>query len=361
MRDITIKKAKGSYIWDNDNKRYIDFTSSIFTANVGHSNKQVLRAIRRQTRIPLLHIYGYRTDIKEQYKEALRLYSGKEPFICSTGSEAIEWAIHLIKLYNKKHKIKGTIYGLNGFFHGKTLGARALYSDTSVNDIKPLRVLPDDIAGLVIEAYEGWSGKFHDIPYIRQLFSITKKRGALVVFDEVQSGFGRCGMKWGHYYYGVEPDIIVCGKGMGGGITLAGVLADKSILYLSKELSTTYGGNPISCACGLAVLKETERLDLIREAHRKGVGLHKFLNNVCSRLNIKVNGVGMMSGLVFKTKQQADKLYEYCMDNGLMVVNTGKPSIKIAPPLVISDGLLIEGLKIIKDGLCSLKSSGILG
>jgi len=357
---MEIKKAQGSYVWDTNNKRYIDFTSSIFTANVGHSNRQVLKAIRKQTRKPLLHAYGHKTEVREQYEDALRSYSGKEPFICSTGSEAIEWAIHLIRQYNEKHNIRGTIYGLEGAFHGKTLGARALYSETSVADIKPLKVLPDDMAGLVVETYEGWSGKFHDIAYIRQLCGIAKQRKALVAFDETQAGFGRCGMRWGYYYYGVEPDIIVCGKGMGGGVTLSGVLADKEVMGLAKDLSTTHSGNPLSCACGLAVLNEIERLDLIREAHRKGFGMHRFLNNVCQRYNIKVNGSGLMAGLIFKTTEQANALYEYCLENGLMVVKTNKPSIKIAPPLVISEELLIKGLKIIKGGLCSLKKSGIL-
>lgn len=362
MYPVTIKKAKGCYMWDNKGEKYLDFTSSIFTANVGHGNRRVMQAIKRQINAPLIHAYGFNTDIKEEYSKALSEYAGgKSVFLCSTGSEAIEWAIYLVREWNKVNNISGTIYGLRGAFHGKTLGAMALCNETSVSDIKPLKMLPSDIAGLFIETYEGWSGKFHDTEYIRQLRTIATQRKALVVFDEMQSGFGRTGKKWGYEWYGVEPDIIVCGKGMGGGFPLSATLVKRNIMDNGGEMSTTHSGNPLSCAVGLAVLNEIIDNDLIYKSLYLGGGVDLYMDNLKKRFDIEVNGHGLMRGVIFKTVEIADAVCEYCYRHNLLVVKTHKNSVKLAPPLIISENELIRGLDIFKEALCALRRCGILG
>lgn len=356
MYPLTVKKAKGCYVYDEKNTPYLDFTSSIFTANVGHGNKAVLKAIKRAINKPLIHAYGFNTIEKENYIRALREYSGnREVFLCSTGSESIEWAIQLVQKWNELNKIKGTIYGLKGGFHGKTLGSRALVNDLpEVVGIKPLKFLPDDMAGLFIETYQGWSGRFHDAEYIGQLCRICKQRNILVVFDEMQSGFGRTGRFWGYNWYGVEPDIICCGKAMGGGYPLSAVLAKAEIMDLGSDMSTTHSGNPLSCTVGLAVLKEIERQRLVERSYNMGLGLHTYLLNLSGRHDIEVNGYGLMAGVIFPDKDRADAVCEYCFMNRLLVVKTGKSGVKLAPPLTITENELIKGLNIFKEAVAGV-------
>lgn len=355
-------KAYDFTVSDRHGNRWIDFTSGILVANCGHGNREICRAIQSCLNRPLLHSYLNMTGVRMQYIQALTQMAGFESaMLFSSGTEAVECAIRIVRRWSEINNVQsGVIYGLPGSFHGRTLGAMALSNEGLLPDIKPLKILTaEKPVGLFIETYEGWSGKFHDRQLIHQLVDITHKNGGLVVFDEMQAGFGRTGKFWGYEHYGIRPDLVCCGKGMSGSVPLSGVLGSKKILDLFShgEMSSTHSANPISCSAGLATLKEIDRRDLVYQSWRMGRGMHVFLKILADRsVNItEVNGAGLMAGVVFQTKEQADAVCDYCFNNGLLVIKTGRESIKLAPPLTIHEDALIEGLTVFGEGVKNVR------
>ena len=190
-----------------------------------------------------------------------------------------------------------------------------------------------------------------------------KKNKILITFDEMQSGFGRTGYRFGYEYYGIKPDLICCGKGMGGGIPVSGVLGRKKIMDLPEigNMSSTHSGNPVMCAAGLGVLDEIENKNLVEESERKGQILHSKLKEIESEFPKVISGIygeGLIASILFHVKenkvssfQDVSIVAEKCMQKGLLVVHTGRESIKIGPPLTIPDDALIEGISIISESI----------
>ena len=176
-----------------------------------------------------------------------------------------------------------------------------------------------------------------------------QKRGRLICFDEIQSGFGRTGRKFAYEWYGIEPDLLVVGKGSHSGFPGSAVLARRASLLepFREDFSSTHGGNPLACAAGLATIEEFERLNLVEEAARKGEVLHGFLDSLDAE-GFRFNARGLVAALLVDGSDSADRIVRLCRDKGLLVVHTGKPSVKIGPPLTIPDDVLLEGLEILK-------------
>jgi 4-aminobutyrate aminotransferase-like enzyme len=181
--------------------------------------------------------------------------------------------------------------------------------------------------------------------------------------DEVQAGFGRTGAKFGYQHYDIHPDLICCGKGMGSGVSLSGVLGKREIMDIPEVgmMSSTNSANPIACAGGLATLEEILENDLVAEARRKGVLLHDGLNGLKEKYPERISyifGEGLIAAILFKNPEtgEPDALFssrvaESCMQKGLLVVHTGRESIKIGPPLTISDDALLEGLDVLDEAI----------
>ena len=212
----------------------------------------------------------------------------------------------------------------------------------------------------MVETFQGWGALYYPKKYIKLLEKVCRKNNILLTFDEMQSGFARTGYNFGYEYYNVKPDLICCGKGMGGGIAVSGVIGRKKIMDLPEvgNMSSTNSANPIACQAGLAVLDEIEKKKLVLKTKEKGKFLFKRLNDIKEKFSdivSYVSGNGLIYALIFKNdKKIIKKLRDVamsCMKDGLLVVYTGRESIKIGPPLSITLDALEEGTKIIEKNL----------
>ncbi|MCK4829543.1 aminotransferase class III-fold pyridoxal phosphate-dependent enzyme, partial [bacterium] len=209
----------------------------------------------------------------------------------------------------------------------------------------------------------GWGAIFYPKDFVQSISRICRKNDILLAFDEIQAGFARTGKRFGYEHYEVKPDLICCGKGMGSGVSLSGVLGSAEIMDLPDvgDMSSTHSANPLVCAAGLATLDEIEEKNLVGEAVRKGSLLHKKLNDIKNKYSdyvVAACGKGLVASLIFKSPQTNEyasilpsKLSERCMQKGVLVVHTGRESIKLAPPLTITDDALAEGLEVIEESI----------
>ena len=399
---IAWDKAENFNIYDIVGNKFIDFTSTIFVTNIGHANPRLLKYLTRAIKEKFIHSYAYINKVREKYLKELIKFAGKgfeKAFLMSAGTEATEAALKLMRLNGQKlKKRKLGIICFEGNWHGRTLGAQMMsgnieqkkwigYQDKNIhhlpfpypeklngmssekfllNSLKKLQKkinIKKDICGVMIETFQGWGAVYYPKQYIQTLSKFCKKNRILITFDEMQSGFARTGHSFGYKHYNIIPDLICCGKGMGGGIALSGVIGKKSVMDLPEvgNMSSTNSANPIACNAGLAVLEEIKNKSLISNTRRKGKILHNKLNKIKDNhpLSIeKINGKGLIAAIIFKKNKNINlklkKLVEKCMSEGLLIVYTGRESIKIGPPLTISHEALLEGIKILEDNIKSL-------
>lgn len=348
---IVWDSAHGHTVTDIAGNQFIDFTSGIFVASVGHSSRAVVDALVCSLDVNRMHSYSYATEIRAQYLEALTKWSGFEKaFLLSAGTEATEAALKIMRLHGEKTG-RRKILCLPGAFHGKTMGA-AFMSDAGMVDENFHRipwadcVFPQDSCGVMIESCGGWSARFHPTGRILQIAALCKQFDMIICFDEMQTGFARTGRKFGFEHYGVTPDLVCVGKGMGGGFPVSGVLGRADLLDLPDDLSSTHSANPLACAAGLAVLEEIDRWHLVEEAERKGDKLKVELE----KCGFPVFGKGLLMAVHMPT-ERSSAVCRRCMENGLLVVHTGRESVKIGPPLTISDEAMMEGAQVLLDAI----------
>lgn len=388
--NICWKKAKNEFVWDLNGKKYIDFSSTIFVQNFGHSNSRVKKYLKKQINSNLLHSYLYNTVIKEEFLEKLiwkfnHILKSIQPsraYLFSSGTEAIEATIRLMLLHGQNHN-RNIILSFDGSMHGRTMGADLLkgtqsfyehpnftslpFPDTKRNrnfmeDLEKNNIDINKIAGIVIEPYQGWSCEIFNRNYLKQIFEERKKEDFLVCIDEIQSGFFRTGellcFSDGFGIIPLErysPDLICLGKAIAGGFPLSAVIGNPNILNLPKEgeLSSTHSANPLGCAAGLAIMDELKKFNYKNFWKSKKI-FNECLNNIFinNRAIIKkINNLGMVAAVHFETKEIANFVYKFCLQKGLIVVKTGKETIKLAPPLTIKERNLKKGLNILKEVL----------
>jgi 4-aminobutyrate aminotransferase-like enzyme len=399
-------RAEDYSIYDAVGNRWIDFTSTIFVANVGHSNPRVTAAMKAALDRPLYGCYAYANESRARYLEKLVKFAGppfEKAFLLSAGTEATEGALKLMRMHGQQQgKRRRGIICIEGNWHGRTLGAQMMssnlaqrewigYQDADIHHIpfpypwvlngrspeafllESLKKLQDqgielaqDVCGFMLETFQGWGAVFYPEEFVKAIESLCRKNGILLAFDEMQAGFGRTGKAFGFQHYGVKPDLICCGKGMGGGVPLSGVLGRASIMDLPDvgNMSSTHSANPLVCAAGLAVIEEMEDRNLIAETARKGELLFDALGRLQARFPDRVSrllGRGLIAAVLFRHPQtgEADgpftsRVAELCMQKGLLVVHTGRESIKIGPPLTISDAALLEGVDVLGEAVAEV-------
>ena len=393
-------RAEDFQVFDKYGNCWIDFTSTIFVTNVGHSNPMVISALQEQLKQKLLHTYTFASEIRAQFlKKLIEITPDfcEKAFLLSAGTEATECAVKLMRMYGQtiRHSKIGTI-SFQGNMHGRTMGAEMLRGDKKLSawigykdpnmhhlpfpypwlveksvansydwaehfrkDIEALKgVNFDDICGFMIESYQGWGAIFYPKSYIQALATFAKEHDILITFDEIQGGFGRTGKLFVYQHYNIEPDLICVGKGIGGGLPLSGVIGRRKLMDLPERgsMSGTHSANPLCCAASLANLKALEAGNLIIESERKGKILHSALNKLKDKYSNHISfilGKGLLAGIIIKNQKThghdssfASKVCEKCMQKGLLVIHTGREAIKIGPPLSIPDEALIEGLEV---------------
>jgi 4-aminobutyrate aminotransferase-like enzyme len=211
----------------------------------------------------------------------------------------------------------------------------------------------------MLETFQGWGAIFYPKEFVKEISKLCKKNNILLTFVEMQAGFARTGKKFGYEHYDVKPDLICCGKGMGGGVALSGVIGKKKIMDLPSvgEMSSTNSANPLACVAGMSVIDEINNKKILKKVNENGKYLKTGLENIMSQNpnSIKyVMGKGMIYALIFDNQipNIGMKLKKICfgaMQNGLLVVYTGRESIKIGPPLTITRKAIQEGLKILEE------------
>ncbi len=354
-------KAKDCYVWDKEGNKYLDFTSGIFVANVGHSNEKVIKAIKSQLK-KVLHSYTFATEIRAKLLEKLCSLTGYEnAFLLSTGAEAVECAIKLISNYGKTKENARYIISFKGSMHGKTWLTECLkgtYQNESIITLpfpeKDEQFIPlkyhSDILGIIIESYQGWSARLYPTKYIQDLCEWAKKNKILVCFDEIQSGIGRTGKLFCYEHYKVKPDLVCISKGLGGGLPISAVLGRKE-LFQVDDLSSTQSGNPVCCASALATLEELEKI--LPVISFKNVILYGGLVHLKYKYtSIKeINSIGLVGAIIFNSAEQANKVIYRAFEKGLLLVKTGRESIKIGPPLTIPTEKILEGINIINNSI----------
>ena len=388
-------------IYDIAGNKFIDFTSAIFFANVGHSNNKIKDAINSMLEKPILGCYAYANEIRARYLKKLLDFCGpnfEKAFLLSAGTESTEAALKLMRMSGQsKQKRRLGIISFENNWHGRTLGAQMMsgnlsqkewvgYSDKDihhlafpypwelgnesgssffsrhVNSFLESGIDPKlDICGMILETFQGWGAVFYPKDFVEAAKKFCIEHDIILTFDEMQSGFARTGKAFGYEHYGVDPDLICCGKGMGNGYPLSGVIGKADIMDLPDvgNMSSTHSANPMACAVGLAVIEEIESRSLINESLRKGELLKSKLNELKTASDGRISyilGKGLIAAIIFEDPDSgnpdaliASQISQKCYEKGLLVVHTGRESIKLGPPLTISDSALIEGIEIIND------------
>ncbi|HBG27821.1 MAG: hypothetical protein A2Y10_04250 [Planctomycetes bacterium GWF2_41_51] len=404
---VVWKKAQGCIVEDVDGNRFIDWTSGVLVTNVGHCHPHLVRATQTASE-DLLNNYEcantYRIEAAEKLVNALPKHLDK-CFFLSTGSEAIEASLRLMKRKSGNFEI----ISFEGGFHGRTPGAASVgglagpkkkYGPTIPGSIKapfpnpyrdPLGLCdPSDdfkkyfdyldfiiatnstgsLAGVIIEPYQGAGGFiFPPKGWLTRLRKWTRDKGLLFTLDEVQASFGRTGKMWAMEHENLEPDIVVLGKGIGSGVSVSAVCSTTEIFScLAKgEMSSTYGGNPVASAAVTAVLEIFEKEQLVENSYKMGEYIKAGLNKIaekCAYLG-DVRGMGLVMGIEFvkdkKTKDPASELIKPIInkfaENGLLVGSVGMYGnvLRVAPPLVINKEQADESLEIMEKVLTTIK------
>jgi acetylornithine/N-succinyldiaminopimelate aminotransferase len=370
---LEIAYAEGSTVTDRGGRTYLDFLSGMGVANVGHGHPEVVAAVREQAQ-RYLHAMVYGEYVEEaQVRLATRLASLLPAplsmvYFANSGAEAIEGALKTAR----KHTRRAKLVAFDGAFHGDTLGAlslggNALYRDPfepllplverlPFGDRDALGAIDRETAAVVIEPVQGEGGVRIPPPgYLREVRRRATEVGALLVFDEVLTGFGRTGRRFAFERFEVTPDLLVLAKALGGGMPLGAFVASPAILAtLANEPPlahvTTFGGHPVSCAAGLAALEVLERERLWERAETIGATLQDGLRSLAWRDHlVDLRGVGLLVGLELDDPGFTRRITERSFAHGLILNWTLHRDrvIRLAPPLVIGEAEIERGLTIL--------------
>ena len=370
---VNVLNGNGAILHDINGKRYIDMMGGYGVAILGYGNKKIKEAVCRQfDTIPIAHASEY-TAAREEFIKNLTgiVPAGLDKFyLGNTGAEAIEAAIKVVIKSSKNHKI----IAMTNSYHGKTAGAlsitysekyRQSFGDLLIKNVEFIRYnnmedldkirKDNDISAVFFEPVQGEGGiNIPDRDYVRELRQITEEKGIILVADEIQSGLGRTGKMWAHEHFGIKPDIITIGKGIGGGIPLS-VTAGKPEFMdnLAKgEQSSTTGGNPIAMSSGSAVIEQLTD-DLINEVAVKGELFRNTLKEYLadSRIVKEIRGLGLMDAIELRVKFLP--VFMDIINRGVLPLYSGINILRMLPPYVISDAEITEAAKIMSEGIKS--------
>ena len=370
---LEILKASGSYIYDTNNNKYLDFVAGVSASNLGHNNKKIKKAVLKQIDL-YWHVMVYGEFIQKPTVKLCKLLSQNLPkllsntYLTNSGTEAIEAAMKLAKRVTGKSEL---IAAKNGY-HGNTQGAmsimgfeerkrayRPLIPDIKFiefNNIEDISIITNKTAGVIVETIQGGAGFIlPEKNYLKKLKQKCDEVGALLILDEIQPGIGRTGKLFAFEHFDVIPDILVYGKGLGGGFPIGALTTRKKYMALFKQNPilghiTTFGGHPVIAAAAHSNLKETLSSNIMSKIEEKENLIRRILKH---KLIIEIRGKGLMLALILKKPDLTKKLVEGCLDNGLILFYLlfEPKAVRITPPLTISENEIKNGCKIILNEL----------
>lgn len=360
-RDITIVKGRGAEVWDDRGRRYIDCVAGIGVASVGHANPAVAEAVAGQARTLVTCPGIFYNDTRARLLEKLAAIAPgglSRGFLCNSGAEAVEAAIKFARLTTGRTGIVSAMRG----FHGRTLGAlsathkeayreafRPLVPDFSFvpfNNPDKLRgAVGDDTAAVLIEPVQGEGGiRPATAEFLEAAREVCDGTGALLVFDEIQTGFCRTGRMFACERYGVVPDMLCLAKAIAGGVPLGAVLADDRVQVPPGKHGTTYGGNPLACAAALAAIGFMEGERLAERAETLGARFRERFEAAMPRRVRAVRQVGLMIGV--ELRERVRPYVEALGAAGVLTLPAGTTVIRVLPPLVITERQIDEVVKV---------------
>jgi len=342
-------KAVGSWLWDNEGKKYLDLYGGHAVISIGHNHPHFVEALKSQLDKISFYSNSVQNSMQENLAEKLGQLSGypnHQLFLCNSGAEANENALKLASFVTGRKKV----IAFKKAFHGRTSGAVAATDNSKIvapfnagheivflplNDVVAFnQALDNTIAAVIIEGIQGVGGiQVPDAAFLKHIAQKTKQAGALLILDEVQSGYGRTGKFFAHQHAGIEADLITLAKGMGNGFPIGGVMIHENIKPWSGMLGTTFGGNYLACAAGLAVLEVIEKENLMRNAETLG---NYWMNELRSYSTIlEVRGRGLMIGFDLPESLAAlrkDLLFKHSIFTGEAKPNT----VRLLPSLALT-------------------------
>jgi 4-aminobutyrate aminotransferase/(S)-3-amino-2-methylpropionate transaminase len=391
-------KAEGFQVYDKWGNKWIDWSSGVLITNAGHGRKEIIKALRDLLDRKLLATYVF---IHEKRAELTRMLQGISPdpenylvFLLSTGSEATENCIKLAKTYaiEKHGPQKKYFVSFNNAFHGRTMGAQLAggnaklktwildegktfiqvpFPDGYKNEntsfelflstLEGKGINPAEIAGVMTESYQGVGPDFLPVEYAKKLEAFCIENDIVTIFDEVQSGFGRTGKMFCYEHYGIKPDLIACGKGISSSLPISAVIGRKDImsLYAPGSMTSTHSGSPLPVVAAVESLKIILKEKLVEKAAISGEILIPELTRIRNKYPDVlgcIQGKGLVAGIQVVKKgtklpdsEMALKINERCFHKGLLMfapVGIAGECLKIAPPLMISEEALREGIKV---------------
>ena len=363
LYDVTPEKAKGCYVYDKEGKKYLDLYGGHGVISIGHSHEQYVAAICGQVQKMGFYSNSIKNPLQESFAKKLGLVSGCETynlFLCNSGAEANENALKMASFETGKSKV----IAFDKAFHGRTSAAVAATDNRKINapinSQQEVVFLPlndsillekelskNDVAAVIIEGIQGVGGLDQGSPeFFRDLENLCKRYGAILILDEIQSGYGRSGKFFSFQHHGIQPDIISMAKGMGNGFPIGGILISDRIQASYGLLGTTFGGNHLACAAAHAVLNVIEEEELIENVNSVS---SYFLNKVKEIGGIRsIKGKGLMLGILFDFPV-AEMRKSLIFEEGIFTGGSADPNLlRILPPLSVTKEEIdsfIEALK----------------
>lgn len=400
--------AQGFQVFDKHGNCWIDWSSGVLVTNAGHGRKEIVDAIVAQAQSGLLHNYCFPSEeraalvqrLSELLPEPL-----KKVFLLTTGSETVECAIKLCRTHGVRAggRGKNVIVSFDKAFHGRTLGSQQAGGIPSLKEwivnldkgfvqvpfpdgfrtpdtsfdyfqrmLSETGIDASNVAGIILETYQGGSAAFAPVEYMRALREWTRGHKILLVCDEVQAGFGRTGTFWGFEHYGIVPDLVTMGKGISSSMPLAAIAGSAAVMDLhpAGSMTSTHTGNPVCCAAALASIECIVKDNLAARARVLGDLLHSRLRALKNRHPEigSVDGKGLVAGVSCVkpgTKEpDADLAFDVvrrCLEKGVLMfspVGFGGATVKISPPLVITEEAIHESMQVLEEAFVESLAQG---
>jgi acetylornithine/N-succinyldiaminopimelate aminotransferase len=359
--DLAFERGEGAWLWTVDGRRFLDLGAGIATNSLGHNNPHLVKAIAEQA-AKAIHVSNlYRIPQAERLAERLVKHTFADSvFFCNSGTEANEAMIKMMRraAYDEGRHDAFRIITFDGAFHGRTLGALAAtgnekylkgfgpplegFDQVPFNNMNAVRnAVGPGTCGIMVEPIQGEGGvRPADVQFMRDLRAACDEYGLFLGIDEVQSGIGRTGKLFAYEWAGIEPDVIAAAKGIGGGFPLGAVLAKERVAkhMVPGSHGTTFGGNPLACTAGNAVLDVMLVPGFLEDVQRKGRKLRAQLDALAGeypQVYEEARGLGLLQAL--KCVLPQNEVQAACLAEGLIVLTAGENVLRLAPPLVVTD------------------------
>ena len=350
--NVTVKEAKGSWITDENDTKYLDFVSGIAVCNLGHANEDVMQAVQDQL-TKYWHVSNmFHQPIQEDVAKLLVDNSeGEAVFFCNSGAEANEAAIKLARKHTGKTKIVTFLQS----FHGRTFATMSATGQEKIhqgygplletftylpyNQTDELKELGDDVAAIMLEVVQGEGGVVPaEKAFIDQVKETCTKIGALLIIDEVQTGIGRTGKRFAYQHYGLKPDIVTSAKGLGNGLPVGAMIGKSALIetFQAGSHGSTFGGNPIAMAAAKATLTKIFNEEFLKEVTEKSNYLVEKLHSIVGNHSLvkDIRGTGLLIGI--ESTEQVGSIINELRERKLLVIAAGPNVIRLLPPLTVS-------------------------